>query len=333
MRGYYEGCGFGIKNGNAQLAWLVMKNYKFVVLGSGVAAGHAVKELVQRKVEHGSVAVITADDTLPYDRPPLSKGFLLGEKSPEDILIEDVDFYNDHCIEVRLRQPVVNVDFDAKELECNPDGEVGYEQLLITTGSKVRRLEVPGAELDELYYLRSLRDAQRLRQRIARGGRAAVIGSGFIGMDGSRLRPGSQRRRADHDFSRGPRFEEIFTPEVSAFFQKYFAERGVKFMPNERVKAFLGTGKVERVYLESGREVPVDFVVAGIGVTPANDLFVGTGLEMNREGISGERVVTDQPARSLGGRRCCVLSGSDFWKTPPIGSLGQRSRAGKARRA
>ena len=144
-----------------------MKNYKFVVLGSGVAAGHAVKELVERKVEHGSVAIITADDTLPYDRPPLSKGFLLCEKSPQDILIEDVDFYNDHGIEVRLRQPVVSVDFDAKQIECNPGGEVGYEQLLITTGSKVRRLESPGAELDELYYLRSLRDAQRLRQRIA----------------------------------------------------------------------------------------------------------------------------------------------------------------------
>ena len=112
-----------------------------MVLGSGVAAGHAVKELVQRNVEHGSVAIITADDTLPYDRPPLSKGFLLGEKSPEDILIEDVAFYNDHGIEVRLRQPVVSVDFDAKQIECNPGGEVGYEQLLITTGKPYVRCQ------------------------------------------------------------------------------------------------------------------------------------------------------------------------------------------------
>src|SRR2546425_8340062 len=236
-----------------------MKNYKFVVLGSGVAAGHAVKELVERKVEHGSVAIITADDTLPYDRPPLSKGFLLCEKSPQDILIEDVDFYNDHGIEVRLRQPVVSVDFDAKQIECNPGGEVGYEQLLITTGSKVRRLESPGAELDELYYLRSLRDAQRLRQRIARGGRAAVIGSGFIGMEVASVlaRKGVETTMI---FPEDRVWRKFFTPEMSGFFQKYFAERGVKFMPNERVKAFLGTGKAERVHLESGREGPGEFV-------------------------------------------------------------------------
>jgi 3-phenylpropionate/trans-cinnamate dioxygenase ferredoxin reductase subunit len=293
-----------------------MKNYKFVVLGSGVAAGHAVKELVERKVEHGSIAIITADDALPYDRPPLSKGFLLGEKSPQDILIEDVDFYNDHGIEVRLKQPVMNVDFDAKRLECNPGGEVGYQQLLITTGSKVRRLESPGAELDELYYLRSLGDAQRLRQRIASGGRAAVIGSGFIGMEVASVlaRKGVETTMI---FPEDRVWKKFFTPEMSAFFQKYFAERGVKFMPNERAKAFLGTGKVERVHLESGREVPVDFVVAGIGVMPAHDLFVGTGLEMNREGI----VVNE----SLQTNRLGVWAAGDVASYPDL-IFGKRRR-------
>src|SRR6184192_3243619 len=130
-----------------------MKRYKFVCLGSGVAAAHAVKELVRRNVEPGSIAIITADDALPYDRPPLSKGFLLGEKTREDILIEDLAFYNDHGIEVRLSQPVVSVDFDAKTLDCHPGGEVAFERLLITAGSKVRHIEAAGAELDGIYYL------------------------------------------------------------------------------------------------------------------------------------------------------------------------------------
>src|SRR6266704_5630592 len=127
-----------------------MKKYKFLLLGSGVAAGYAAKELVQRNVEPGSVGIVTADHFLPYDRPPLSKGFLLGEKSVDDILLENASFYDDHGIELRLNQPVVGIDFDTKTVECKPGGEVRYEQLLITTGSKVRHLETPGAGLGEI---------------------------------------------------------------------------------------------------------------------------------------------------------------------------------------
>ena len=261
-----------------------MKKYKFLLLGSGVAAGYAAKELVQRNVEPGSVGIVTADHFLPYDRPPLSKGFLLGEKSVDDILLENASFYDDHGIELRLNQPVVGIDFDTKTVECKPGGEVRYEQLLITTGSKVRHLETPGAGLGEIYYLRSLDDAQRLRDRIARGGRVAVIGSGFIGVEVASVmaRKGVEPTMI---FPEERVWKKFFTPELSAFFQKYFADRGVKFMPNERVKGFLGPGKLERVHLESGREVRADFVVAGIGVRPASDLFTGTPLEINPEGV------------------------------------------------
>src|SRR6266699_6838972 len=183
-----------------------MKKYKFLLLGSGVAAGYAAKELVQRNVEPGSVGIVTADD----------------------ILLENASFYDDHGIELRLNQPVVGIDFDTKTVECKPGGEVRYEQLLITTGSKVRHLETPGAGLGEIYYLRSLDDAQRLRDRIARGGRAAVIGSGFIGMEVASVmaRKGVEPTMI---FPEERVWKKFFTPELSAFFQKYFADRGVKF--------------------------------------------------------------------------------------------------------
>ena len=261
-----------------------MKKYKFILLGSGVAAGHAVKELVERKVEPGSTAIITADDHLPYDRPPLSKAFLLGEKSEDDILIEDIEFYNDHGIELRLNQPVLSVDFDARTLDCGHGGEVEYERLLLMTGSKVRRIEAAGADIGEIYYLRSLRDELVLRSRIERGGRAAVIGSGFIGMEAASV---LARKGIDTTliFPAERVWKKFFTPEMSAFFQKYFSDRGVKFLPNERIKAFLGPGKVERVHLESGRDVAADFAVIGIGITPATDLFEDTSLALERESI------------------------------------------------
>jgi len=261
-----------------------MKKYDFVVLGSGVAGAHAVKEFAERNVGPGKVLMVTADDTLPYDRPPLSKGFLLGEKTRDDVLIENLAFYNDHGIEVRLSQPVVSVDFDAKTLDCHPGGEVAFERLLITAGSKVRHIEAAGADLEEIYYLRSLNDAERLRQRIQRGGRAAVIGSGFIGMEVASVmaRKGVKPTMI---FPDDRVWKKFFSPEMSAFFQKYFSDRGVKFMPNERVKAFLGSGEVEKVHLESRRDIEADFAVVGIGVTPATDLFADTGLEMSYEGI------------------------------------------------
>lgn len=261
-----------------------MKKYEIVVLGSGVAAAHAVKEFAELKVGSGKVLMVTADDTLPYDRPPLSKGFLLGEKTREDILIEDLVFYNDHGIEVRLSQPVVSVDFDAKTLDCHPGGEVAFERLLITAGSKVRHIEAAAADLEGIYYLRSLNDADRLRQRIEQGGRAAVIGSGFIGMEVASVmaRKGVKPTMI---FPDDRVWKKFFSAEMSAFFQKYFSDHGVKFMPNERAKAFLGSGKVEKVHLESGRDVEVDFAVVGIGVTPATDLFTDSGLDMGHEGI------------------------------------------------
>src|SRR6185369_14323294 len=100
--------------------------------------------------------IITADSSLPYDRPPLSKSFLAGASSHEDILLKKANFYREHGIRVKTRTSVINLDLRRRILQCEPDGDVGFEKLLITTGSEVRRLEVPGADLKGLYYLRLL---------------------------------------------------------------------------------------------------------------------------------------------------------------------------------
>lgn len=161
----------------------LMKSYKFVVLGSGVAAGYAAQEFVQQKVEKGAVGIITADDAVPYDRPPLSKTFLAGKADRGDIVINDPTFYRDHGIEVRTNQPVLRANLKERKLHCQPGGEIKFEKLLIATGSQVRRLRVPGAGLEGIYYLRLRRDAEVIRRRIKKDHRAVVIGSGFIGME------------------------------------------------------------------------------------------------------------------------------------------------------
>src|SRR5688572_18208947 len=148
---------------------MTMKRYKYVIIGSGVAAGYAAQEFAQQKVEKGQVAIITADSSLPYDRPPLSKGFLAGESSPEDILIEKGGFYREHGIQVQTGKLVVGLDLRKRILHCQPAGKVGFEKLLIATGSEVRRLDIPGGKLKGLYYLRLLRDSKEIRRQIKKG--------------------------------------------------------------------------------------------------------------------------------------------------------------------
>jgi NADPH-dependent 2,4-dienoyl-CoA reductase/sulfur reductase-like enzyme len=271
-----------------------MKRYKYVIIGGGVAAGFAAQEFVQQKVGPGQVAIITADSSLPYDRPPLSKGFLAGESSLADILFEKAAFYREQGILVKTRASVINLDLRRRVLHCQPAGAIGFEKLLIATGSEVRRLHLPGADLKGLYYLRLLRDAQALRRQIKKGKRAVVIGSGFIGMEvASVLARGGVETTLI--FPQDRVWSKLFTPAMSEWFQRYFEKRGVKLLAEQRVAALLGNKTVRAVGLDSGEEIPADFVVAGIGVVPATRLFEKTPLEI-KDGICvNEFLETNHP--------------------------------------
>jgi NADPH-dependent 2,4-dienoyl-CoA reductase/sulfur reductase-like enzyme len=260
-----------------------VKHYKYVIMGSGVAAGHGAQEFVQQNVGKGELAIVTADSVLPYDRPPLSKGFLSGEKSREDILLKDAAFYRENGILVKTRTPVVNVDLARRSLRCKPAGIIGYEKLLIATGSEVRRLNVPGANLKGLFYLRLLADSEAIHRQIKKGKRAVVIGSGFIGMEVASVlaKKGVETTLV---FPQDRVWSKFFTPEMSSWFQSYFEKRGVKLLAGAKVKALLGKKIVHAVRLDSGRELPADLVVAGIGVVPAISLFEKTSLEI-KDGI------------------------------------------------
>ena len=159
-----------------------MKPFPIVILGGGVVAGYAAKEFVAQSGKKGELAIVTAEDVLPYERPPLSKGFLAGKEKAGDIQISDAAYYREHGIAVFRNFQVSKVDFRRRRLQSTSGKVIGFDQLLIATGSSVRRLKVPGASRSEVLYLRQMQDSKAIQAQIKRGKRAVVIGSGFIGM-------------------------------------------------------------------------------------------------------------------------------------------------------
>jgi 3-phenylpropionate/trans-cinnamate dioxygenase ferredoxin reductase subunit len=173
---------------------------------------------------------------------------------------------------------VVKVDFRRRHLQ-GPSGKIiGFDQLLIATGSSVRRLKVPGANRSEVFYLRQMKDSQAIHAQIKRGKRAVVIGSGFIGMEVASVLA-SQGVRTTMVFPDDRVWKRLFTPPVSTFFERQFAGHGVTFLKSDTVVALTHQNRECQVVLKSGKQMSVDFVVAGIGVTPSMELFQRTALD------------------------------------------------------
>lgn len=252
-----------------------MDSFRYVILGGGMVAGYAAKEFVERGVKPGELAILSADSALPYERPPLSKGYLRGADSEESVFINPAAFYRDHGIEVRLETSVDRVNLEHHRLADRYE----YEKLLIATGSRVRTLNVTGSDLDGIFYLRSLNDSRRIRERSTQAKRAVVIGGGFIGMEAA---SSLSQRGVEVTLLLGEDriWQRLFTPEMSDYFRNYYEARGVKVRTGRQVAAFTGKTAVEAVETSAGERFEADMVVAGIGVTPQTELFANTGLSV-----------------------------------------------------
>jgi NADPH-dependent 2,4-dienoyl-CoA reductase/sulfur reductase-like enzyme len=255
-----------------------MKTFPIVILGGGVVAGYAAKEFVAQSGKNGELAIVTAENALPYERPPLSKGFLAGKETAGDIQISDAAFYRKHGIAVFRNCRVKKVDFRRRRLEGTSGEVIGFDQLLIATGSTVRPLKVPGANRSEVLYLRQMNDSQAIQAQIRRGKRAVVLGSGFIGMEVASVLA-SRGVRTTMVSPDDRVWKRLFPPSVSTFFERQFAGHGITFMKGEKVAALTHRNGECQVVLASGIKLPTDFVVAGIGVTPSTDLFRRTALD------------------------------------------------------
>jgi NAD(P)H-nitrite reductase large subunit len=160
-----------------------MSESRFVIIGGGMVAGYAAKQLVELGLKPGELTILSADNSVPYERPPLSKGFLAGKDSEESIRINSTDFYRQHGIDLKLNCEISSVDPKRKRLILKASGECGYSILIVATGATPRTLEIPGAKLQGLYYLRSLDSSKAIRTAAEKSKRAVVIGGGFIGME------------------------------------------------------------------------------------------------------------------------------------------------------
>jgi NADPH-dependent 2,4-dienoyl-CoA reductase/sulfur reductase-like enzyme len=267
---------------------------KVVILGGGMVAGYAAKQMVELGLHAGDLAIVSADGEVPYERPPLSKGFLAGKDTEESIRINAAGFYRQHGIDLRLRCEIESVDPGTKRLLIKGGGAVGFEKLVIATGARARKLNVPGAEFKGIHYLRSLSDSAGIREHAGSARRAAVIGGGFIGMEVASVLAQKGIETA-MILSSGRVWDRFFTPEMSRFFEGYYGARGVKFERNASVESFTGDGAVRSVRLAGGREIPADLVVAGIGAQPVTEFLASSGIEVSDGGVAvNEYLETNQ---------------------------------------
>ena len=256
-----------------------MSQSNIVILGGGMVAGYAAKHLVELGLAKGELAILSADNAVPYERPPLSKSFLAGKDTEDSIKINPEEFYKDHGIELRLQCEVATVDVKDKRLILKNGDEFGFQKLVIATGARPRTLNIPGSKLQNLFYLRSLNDSKAIRKAAEKAKHAVVIGGGFIGMEVAAVlaQKGIEVALVLND---DRVFKRLFSPEMSSFFETYYAGREVRLIKSMSVTEFRGDGAVNSAVLRDGQTLLCDLVVAGIGVQPAIEVVANSGFDL-----------------------------------------------------
>ena len=268
-----------------------MSDAKIVILGGGMVAGYAAKQLVELGLRTGEMAIVSADNSVPYERPPLSKGFLAGKDSEESVRINPEGFYKQHGIELKLECEVTAVDLKRKRLVLKRGGDVGFEKLIVATGARPRTLDIPGSNLRNLYYLRSLSDSKHIRSAAENARHAVVIGGGFIGMEVAAVL--AQKNIAVTMVLNEDRiWKRLFSPEMSRFFETYYESRGVRLMKSTTITELRGDGAVTASVLKDGATIPCELVVAGIGVQPETQLLAESGLSVDNGVLVNEYLQT-----------------------------------------
>jgi 3-phenylpropionate/trans-cinnamate dioxygenase ferredoxin reductase subunit len=270
-----------------------MKKSKYVILGGGMVAGYAAKQLTETGLKPGELTILSADSSIPYERPPLSKSFLAGKDTEASVFISAEDFYRKNEIEIKLNSEADRVDPARRSVHLRSGEEIGFEKLVLATGARVRTLDIPGSHLDGIYYLRTLADSKRIREGYQSAKRAVVIGGGFIAMEVTSVlaQKGIDTTMVLPDDRIWKRF---FTAAMSEFFENYYSARGVRFAKNTKVVELNGTVAVESAALQNGEIVNCDMVVAGIGVSPVTEPLINSGIELADGVVVNEYLETNQ---------------------------------------
>ena len=265
---------------------------RFIIVGGGLAGAKAAETLRAEGFD-GQLFLIGDEPELPYERPPLSKDYLRGE-TMEVPYVHNKDFYEDQHVELMTCTRVTGVDPGLQEILLEGDRHVGYDRLLVATGSVPRRLDVPDGTLEGIHYLRTLADSRSIMERIEAGGHLVVVGSGWIGAEiaASASQKGCEVTMIEMG---SLPLERVLGPEVGQIYVDLHRDHGVTFLPETTVKEFEGEGAVERVITRDGESLEADFVVVGIGVAPRTGLLEGGRLEIDDGLLVNEHLESSAP--------------------------------------
>jgi 3-phenylpropionate/trans-cinnamate dioxygenase ferredoxin reductase component len=260
-----------------------MSGTPFVVVGAG-QAGLQVCDSLRKLGYPGELVLIGAEASPPYQRPPLSKKFLTGDLEAERLYFRPASYYSKLDITLLLGQEVRRIDRQQHEVEFADGRRLAYAKLALTTGARIRPLQCPGAELADIFYIRTLDDSLRLRARLADVSHVTIVGGGFIGLEVAAMARSLGKQvvvleALDRLMARA------VSPSVSDYFAALHRDRGVDLRLSCAVAALQAEGNgTLRVITDQGQEFATDLLVVGIGVLPNTELAADAGLEC-RNGI------------------------------------------------
>jgi 3-phenylpropionate/trans-cinnamate dioxygenase ferredoxin reductase subunit len=267
----------------------------FVIVGGGLAGAKAAETL---RVEgyDGPLVLVAAEPENPYERPPLSKGYLLGKDEREKARVHDDGWYAAHDVDLRTGVQATGLDVAGHRVTLDTGEELAYARLLIATGSSARRLPVPGADLDGVRYLRTLPDADRLLADLSDGGRNVVIvGAGWIGLEVA----AAARHHGNQVTVVEPQptpLHAVLGAEMGQVFARLHRSHGVDLFTDVTVRELRGSeGRIESVVTDAHAGLPADVVVVGVGAIPNTQLAASAGLDVDNGVVTDHALRTSAP--------------------------------------
>jgi len=269
------------------------KSQTVLIVGAGHGAGQVVASLKQHKFD-GRIVLVGEEPYLPYQRPPLSKKYLAGEMPPERLYFKPASFYEDDNIEIILGTRVESIDREAQQAALSNGDTVAYDKLVLATGSRVREVNVPGAELDGIHYLRSIADVEAIRADVESASHVAIVGAGYIGLEVAAVcrqlgRDATVIELAERVLSR------VVSKEVSDFFEQLHASHGVDIRLSTGLAAYEGDDKVSHIVTDKGDRIATDCVIVGVGILPNTELAEGAGLAVENGIVVDDHCRTEDP--------------------------------------
>jgi 3-phenylpropionate/trans-cinnamate dioxygenase ferredoxin reductase component len=261
-----------------------------------VGASHAGVQLaasLRQEGWAGEVVVVGDELALPYQRPPLSKAYLAGEASLQELAIRKAEFYDKY--DIRLVQGTVDrIDRAARQVVLSDGETMGYVGLALCTGGRARTLPVSGSDLPGIFYLRTSADAESIRVLASRGGSVAIVGGGYIGLEtAASLRKLGLEVTVLEAAERV--LERVTAPEVSAFYERVHRDAGVVIRTGALVESMAGDDRVREVMLASGERIPADLVIVGVGLVPNTELADQAGLAVDNGIVIDDLARTSDP--------------------------------------